>query len=124
MHEHGSVRNAAVVDSAISKFHGRTAGTDRAVRSRSDYYGTEFGLAIFACTNTVLFGMLLWWTARSLNSMDEQREQTVLFDMHRRDILEIIAKGAPLKTILQRIVFLVEAQGLGSRCSLLLFDKD
>src|SRR5579871_826110 len=32
MHEHGSVRNAAVVDSAISKFHGRTAGTDRAVR--------------------------------------------------------------------------------------------
>ncbi len=91
---------------------------------RADYYGTEFGLAIFACTNTVLFGMLLWWTARSLNSMDEQREQTVLFDMHRRDILEIIAKGAPLKTILQRIVFLVEAQGLGSRCSLLLFDKD
>jgi PAS domain S-box-containing protein len=91
---------------------------------RAGYYGTEFGLAIFACANAILFGMLVWWTARSLNAMDEQREQLATFDGRRREILEVIAKGAALRKILERIVFLVEALAPGTRCSISLFDRD
>lgn len=91
---------------------------------RAGYYGTEFGLAIFACANAILFGMLVWWTARSLNEMDEQREQVATFDARRREILEVIAKGAALRKILERIVLLVEALAPGTRCSISLFDRD
>ncbi|HYK39192.1 MAG TPA: PAS domain S-box protein, partial [Candidatus Eremiobacteraceae bacterium] len=91
---------------------------------RAGYYGTEFGLAIFACANAILFGMLVWWTARSLNAMDEQREQLATFDAGRREILEAIAKGTALRKILERIVFLVEALAPGTRGSISLFDRD
>jgi PAS domain S-box-containing protein len=91
---------------------------------RAGYYGTEFGLAIFACANSILFGMLVWWTARSLNAMDEQREQIATFDAQRREILEVIAKGAALRKTLERIVLLVEALSPGTRCSISLFDRD
>ncbi|MBS1841854.1 MAG: PAS domain S-box protein [Acidobacteria bacterium] len=99
-------------------------GWMRLMGERAGYYGTEFGLAIFACANTVLFGILLWWTAHSLNSMDEQREEVAVFDRHRREILESIAKGIALKSILERIVLLVEAQAPGVRGSILLLNKE
>jgi PAS domain S-box-containing protein len=91
---------------------------------RAGYYGTEFGLAIFACANAMLFGVLVWWTARSLNAVDEQREQVATFDARRREILEVIAKGAALRTVLEQIVLLVEALAPGTRCAISLFDKD
>jgi PAS domain S-box-containing protein len=91
---------------------------------RAGFYGTEFGLAIFACANAILFGVLVWWTARSLNAMDEQREQVATFDAQRREVLEIIAKGAELRTVLERIVLIVEALAPGTCSSISLFDKD
>ena len=91
---------------------------------RAGYYGTEFGLAIFACANAILFGILVWWTARSLNTLDEQREQVATFEAQRREILEAVAKGTALRNILERIVFLVEALAPGTRCSISLFDRD
>jgi diguanylate cyclase (GGDEF)-like protein/PAS domain S-box-containing protein len=36
-------------------------------------YGTEFGLALFATSNIVLFVSLVWWSARIVNRLDAQR---------------------------------------------------
>src|SRR5262249_12885028 len=96
----------------------------RLLGQKAGYYGTEFGLALFACANTILFGLLLWGTARSLNAMDEQREQGLIFDARRREILEAIAKETPLPQIMEQIVLLVESQTPGTKCSVLLFEKD
>ena len=41
---------------------------------REGLYGTEFGLALFAATNVVVFATLVWFGARSLNSVDRKRE--------------------------------------------------
>jgi signal transduction histidine kinase len=40
---------------------------------RAGLYGTEFGLALFAACNVVIFTLLIWWTARSMNRVDEAR---------------------------------------------------
>lgn len=37
------------------------------------YYGTAFGLALFAATNIALFVLLIWFSARSLNRKDVDR---------------------------------------------------
>ncbi|MBC8007135.1 MAG: PAS domain S-box protein, partial [Prolixibacteraceae bacterium] len=43
---------------------------------RAGFYGFEFGLALFATSLVVLFTMLIWLTAVSLNSADAARRQT------------------------------------------------
>ena len=48
----------------------------------------------------------------------EQREQT------RRHVLELLASGAPLPSILEAVVLGVEAGGEGMLCSILLLDED
>src|SRR6185369_17675332 len=40
---------------------------------RAGLYGTEFGLAIFATSNIMLFGLIIWLSARSLNGIDDRR---------------------------------------------------
>jgi len=40
---------------------------------RAGLYGTEFGLAIFATSNIMLFGVMIWLSARSLNGIDDRR---------------------------------------------------
>jgi two-component sensor histidine kinase len=53
-------------------------------------YGTEFGLAIFAMSNVVLFAVLVWWSARSLNTSDaaqrtsEEEVRNLNADLERR----------------------------------------
>jgi PAS domain S-box-containing protein len=39
---------------------------------RSGYYGTGFGLAIFACANITMFALLVYWATRSLDASLEQ----------------------------------------------------
>ncbi|HEY0793280.1 MAG TPA: ATP-binding protein [Chthoniobacterales bacterium] len=36
-------------------------------------YGTEFGLVIFALSNVLIFGVLVWSVSRSLNAIDAER---------------------------------------------------
>jgi PAS domain S-box-containing protein len=40
---------------------------------RAGLYGTEFGLAIFATSNIILFAILIWLCTRSLNIDDQRR---------------------------------------------------
>ena len=39
---------------------------------RAAYYGTGFGLAIFACANITMFALLVYWATRSLDTSLEQ----------------------------------------------------
>lgn len=41
---------------------------------RQGYYGTEFGLALFASSNIVIFAVLVWLSARAVNRLDAQRQ--------------------------------------------------
>lgn len=43
---------------------------------RFGLYGTEFGLALFATSNVVIFVTLVWWSARAVNRVDMQRYGT------------------------------------------------
>jgi len=42
---------------------------------RASLYGTEFGIALFAMSNVIVFVVLVSWTAQSLNRGDRQRQQ-------------------------------------------------
>lgn len=48
-------------------------GWARLQGERLDFYGTEFGLALFATSNIVIFVTLVWWSARIVNRLDAQR---------------------------------------------------
>jgi len=41
---------------------------------RLGFYGAEFGAALVSTSNIVLLGALIWWTATSLNRVDQQRQ--------------------------------------------------
>jgi len=47
----------------------------RLLGERAGFYGTEFGLALFATSNVVLLTALVLWTARSLHRTDTSRRQ-------------------------------------------------
>jgi len=42
---------------------------------RAGLYGLEFGLALFALSNVVIFAVLIWWNARLLGELDTLRRQ-------------------------------------------------
>jgi PAS domain S-box-containing protein len=54
------------------------------------WYGSRVGFALYTCSNIISFAVLIWWTARLLNSLDEDREaiehraRTSLADSERR----------------------------------------
>jgi two-component system, sensor histidine kinase and response regulator len=47
----------------------------RLAGQRAGLYGTEFGLALFATSNIVLFVVIIWLSARSLNLTDGKRRR-------------------------------------------------
>jgi PAS domain S-box-containing protein len=54
-----------------------TLGWLRLQGQRLGLYGTEFGLALFATSNVVVFVGLIYWTATMLNQTDLAREKTI-----------------------------------------------
>jgi PAS domain-containing protein len=46
------------------------------------WYGTEFGLALFASSNVVVFSLLTLWLARELQRLDVRREQAATQRFH------------------------------------------
>jgi PAS domain S-box-containing protein len=38
------------------------------------WYGSRVGFALYTCSNIVVFAILIWWIARVLNRVDEERE--------------------------------------------------
>ena len=48
-------------------------GFIRLKAQQAGYFGTEFGLAVFATSNVVVFGMLAWWTANSISKAEVER---------------------------------------------------
>lgn len=48
----------------------------RLMGERAGYYGTAFGLALFASANVTIFVVLVWFSARSLNRKDAERRRT------------------------------------------------
>jgi hypothetical protein len=78
---------------------------------RAGLYGLEFGLALFALSNVVIFAVLIWWNARLLNQMDLKRRQTEeklqtryqeLQTLH--EINQDVLKSLDLQTILNQIL--------------------
>jgi PAS domain S-box-containing protein len=49
-------------------------GWFRLMGERLGYYGTPFGIALFASANALVFAGLTWWHAGQLNDMDARRE--------------------------------------------------
>jgi two-component system, cell cycle sensor histidine kinase and response regulator CckA len=66
----------------------------RLLGQRSGLYGTEFGIAIFATTTVLIFALIVWSSARSLNQMDAQR---------RKDSEAIRESAEELRTAYQRL---------------------
>ncbi|HEY3487109.1 MAG TPA: histidine kinase dimerization/phospho-acceptor domain-containing protein, partial [Gammaproteobacteria bacterium] len=46
----------------------------RLLGEQAGLYGTGFGLALFATSNVIIFAILVWWSARSLNAADKVRQ--------------------------------------------------
>ena len=40
---------------------------------RAGFYGLEFGLALFALSNVLVFAVLVWWSAKKIGSVDAAR---------------------------------------------------
>ena len=50
-------------------------GGIRLLGERAGLYGLEFGLALFATSNVIVFAALIWWNAGSLHALDMRRRQ-------------------------------------------------
>jgi signal transduction histidine kinase len=47
----------------------------RLLGQRADLYNTEFGVALFALSNVLVFTIVIWWNARLLDRADAKRRQ-------------------------------------------------
>jgi PAS domain S-box-containing protein len=64
-----------------------TMGWLRLMGERAGLYGFEFGLAIFAISNVLIFSILIWLTARWLNRTDFARQES---EAHYRQLIECL----------------------------------
>ncbi|MBA5605911.1 CHASE domain-containing protein [Duganella sp. FT3S] len=82
---------------------------------------TKDGRVIEQVTRSLTLGSVVarLWSFRDVTeaTRNAQREQT------RRQVLELLATGAPLQTILESVVLGVEADHPGMMCSILLLDE-
>jgi PAS domain S-box-containing protein len=65
----------------------------RLTGERAGLYGFEFGLALFATSNAVVFATLIWLTALSLNRNDAERQRTEEALQKREAQLETIVES-------------------------------
>jgi hypothetical protein len=59
------------------------------------YYGTEFGVAVFALSNVVMFSVLLWVSARWLNRADAERRHMAEEVVRGEERFQTMVNGIP-----------------------------
>jgi signal transduction histidine kinase len=64
---------------------------------RAGYYGTEFGTALFTISVIVLFTWIVWFNAKILNGLDEQRKKNGLLRSLHLEISKTIADSEDLE---------------------------
>ncbi len=89
------------------------------VRTKTGDYGYYAVNAVPVWTKN---GELRGWVGTMSDVTRRKKEETLLAGHNR--VLEMIASDAPLKSVLQSIVLLVEGQFTGMLCSILLLDED
>ncbi len=52
-----------------------------------DWYKIEFGLALFAASNIIVFSLLTWWAARAIENADEEKQQAQQLSSWQQAIL-------------------------------------
>jgi len=99
----------------------------RLLGERAGLYGLEFGLALFATSNVVVFALLIWWNAGLMHQTDRRRRQAeeTLEESHQFNatLLQNIPFALDLVDEEGRVLFmnhvlqtLTAGEGVGSRC--------
>src|SRR2546428_10559758 len=79
---------------------------------RIGLYETAFGLALFVMSNIVIFTIVIWLSARSLNRTDVERRQTE--EVIRQTAAELQHTHAQLRLSEERLRLAVTGAGLGT----------
>ena len=72
----------------------------RVAGQRAEFYGPEFGLALFAAANVIVFAAVIWLGARSLNRLD--RERRLADHATRRFVEELASTSEKLRASEER----------------------
>ena len=99
----------------------------RLLGERAGLYDLEFGLALFATANVVVFALLIWWNAGLMHQTDRRRRQAeeTLEESHQFNatLLQNIPFALDLVDEEGRVLFmnhvlqtLTAGEGVGSRC--------
>jgi len=99
----------------------------RLLGERAGLYDLEFGLALFATANVVVFALLIWWNAGLMHQTDRRRRQAeeALEESHQFNatLLQNIPFALDLVDEEGRVLFmnhvlqtLTAGEGVGSRC--------
>ncbi len=75
---------------------------------QAGYYSGTFGLAIFAASNVMIFTALVWWSARTLQRVHEQRIEVSMTSAWQQAILNS-ADFAMISTDLQGVIRTINA---------------
>ena len=52
-----------------------SVGWARLAGQRAGLYDTAAGVALFACSNALVFALITWWMARQVNDIDQRRDE-------------------------------------------------
>jgi PAS domain S-box-containing protein len=91
---------------------------------RADWYHSASGTGILAAANALVFAVTVVLAARFLNRIDSVRRDAEALSSGQKQVLEMIARGAPLHETLDTLVRHVEEQSPDMACSILLLDAD
>ena len=92
--------------------------------SRAGYFGAEFRLALVATSLIGVFSTLIWWYAASLLATDGERKRAESLLNGQKQVFEMISRGVSLEETLSALIRIMEAEGTGIACSILLLDTD
>jgi PAS domain S-box-containing protein len=108
-HHHGGLMARRVLPLAI--LLPMVVGWLRLKGQHAGWYETEAGLALYAASNVVIFSLLIWFAARSLNRVDADRRGA---DFRRlRALREAETRWRALVEASAQIVWTTDARGVG-----------
>jgi PAS domain S-box-containing protein len=72
----------------------------RLIGERAGAYSTEFGLALFALSNIVVFSVLILWSGRYLHRLDSERKSAETALQEREQMLDAFFEHSPDATVI------------------------
>jgi hypothetical protein len=91
---------------------------------RADWYHSATGTGILSAANALVFAVTVVLAARFLNRIDAERRRAEALSMGQKQVLELIARGAPLHETLDTLVRHIEMQSPDMSCSILLLEAE